>query len=145
MLGYFYHLIFPREVLRGNILKISYVLSIIFVFNYLFGEGYQDLGIFNPAVNALFIILLPLSYLWFSRVHTLRIPLKRNPYFWISLGLVIPSLFGLFMYLSGDMLSRHYFIFFCQLQIVKLLFEVIGMLFVSLGFSLGGYVRFIGG
>ncbi len=142
LLGWFYSLVFPVKPFNSIILYASYILATAAIISY-FIEGYQNMGVVNPAIDTVFIILLPLIYLWVSRKSSLRIPLKKNPYFWISLGLLVPNSLGLFLFFSGDYIHAKNYILYCQLFSVKNVFEIIGQVFISLGFIYAYHARFI--
>ena len=143
LLSFFYSYIFPNEYFKKNIIRLGQFLTILVVINYIFIEGYKELGVFNPLLNSLFIIILPLIYLWYSQEYALRIPLGKNPYFWISIGLIIPNILSLFYYLSGDYINGADFILYCKFQIGKNLFEILGQILIAIGFYHSYYARFI--
>jgi len=142
-LGWFYMLIFPDKKI-GKIIKwASIFIATASVINYCFIEGYQGIGVFNPAADMFFIVSLPLLYLWYSQRESLRIPLKKNPYFWINMGILIPSLLGPFYYISGDHIYENDLKLFVILNTIKNGFEILGYVLVGIGFSKARYVRFV--
>lgn len=143
LLSLFYSLIFPNSKTKEGVKIIGYFLSAIFTINYLFFEGFREIGVINPTINAVFIVVLPLVYLWFSRHNTLRIPLRKSPYFWISLGLFLPNFVGLFFYFTADIIMKYDFSFYCQMQIFKNGFEVLGQFLLAIGFRHSYYSRFV--
>jgi len=131
LIGWFYSLIFPLKIFNKYIKYISSFLAITVFVNYLFVVGYQRISFLNSSSNALFIVLLPLIYLWFSSKYSLHIPLRKNPYFWISIGLIIPNLLGFFVYTSEGYIYEHNFILYCQLYSLKNAFEIIGQILIA--------------
>lgn len=142
-LSIFYSIIFPSKGVSKIIFYLGYCLGVIAIFNYFFVIGYKRLGVLNPSINALFIFSIPLVYLWYSQLHSLRIPLKKNPYFWITLGLVLPNLIGLFLNFSGDFLYIKDYSIYTQIHSIKNIFATIGQILISIGFAHSYYARFI--
>ena len=143
LLGWFFKLIVPVKRI-GNIIKWC---SIIFVIaswiNHCFIEGYKGFGIFNSGINAIYMVSLPLLYLWYSQKESLRIPLHKNPYFWISIGLLIPSLLTLFLYFSGNYILESDYKLYSILKSIENGFAIIGLVLVCIGFTRSRFARFI--
>lgn len=144
LLGLFYSLIFPIQPFNRFILWSGRILALAATINYLFIDGYNVFGVFNPLTDAVFIVALPLLYLWFSQQQSLRIPLKKSPYFWISLGLLLPNLLSLFLYFTGDYIHRTAFILYAKFSTIKNAFEIAGQILIAIGFLHARYARFIG-
>ncbi len=142
-LAWFFIVIFHDKRIKSAIKWASILIALASVINYLFIEGYKELGVFNPGINMFYVIALPLIYLWYSQRESLRIPLKKNPYFWISIGLLIPNLLALFFYIAGDSIRESDFKLYAILNSVKNGFEIIGYILVGIGFSRARFVRFI--
>jgi hypothetical protein len=145
LLGWFFSLIFPLKTLGRKIWQSGIILTLAATLNHIFIEGYKDFGTFNPIADALFILTLPVLYLWFSQRQSVRIPLRRNPYLWISLGLIIPNVLALFLYLTGDYIYESEIVLYFKLFSLKNAFEMIGQLLITTGFLYARYARFIGG
>lgn len=147
LIGAFYTLIFPIKKIKKWIKRVVAVFTLIALIYYLFIEGYQRLGTISPLVHNLFILgflgFLPVYYFWISQMESIRIPLRKSPYLWISTGLMIPNFIGLLLFGIGEHLYAHDFIIFCQFFSVKILCEIIGHLLIAIGFSYAYYVRFI--
>ncbi len=143
LLGWFYSLIFPKAPYDDYIWKVSLFCIFVILTNYLFIEGYHDMGVLNPMLDTTFMVLLPLIYLWCSQKESLKVALKKNPYFWISLGLLIPNLIGVLHYLTGDISHESNFTIYVIFQTTKNLFEIIGQILIAIGFAHSYYARFI--
>ncbi len=143
LLSIFYCSIFYQKKIKKLILFTGGLLSIIVTGNYFFFEGFREFGVITPSINGIYVVLLPLFYLWFSQRDSIRIPLKKSPYFWISLGLFIPNFITLFLYFSGNFIFQNNFTLFNQARIVKNLFEILGYILIAIGFSYAYYARFI--
>jgi hypothetical protein len=142
-LGWFFSLIFPDKRLRKIIKWTTIFIALASVINYCFIEGYKGFGVFNPAINMIYVFSLPTIYLWYSQRESLRIPLKKNPYFWISIGLLIPSLMVLFIYFSGDHIFESDFRLFVILKCIENVFAILGFGLACIGFSRARFARFI--
>lgn len=143
LLGLFYSLIFPIASIGSIILRISQVLALAALINYLFIEGYNVFGIFNPLADAIFLVVLPLLYLWVSQRQSLRIPLRKNPYFWFSLGILLPNILALFIYFTGDYIHTTDFILYAKIYSVKNALEIVGQILICIGFLRSRYTKFI--
>lgn len=143
----FYVLIFPIKKIKNYIKWIARILTTIAIVNYCFIEGYQSLGILNPLLHHLFIIgflgFLPAYYFWISQMESIRIPIRKSPYLWISIGLMLPNLLGSILFGIGESLYEGNFILYCQFFSFKMLCEIIGHLLIAVGFSYAYYARFI--
>lgn len=144
ILGWFYSLIITtKNNLNKTTLWVSYTLTFIMLINYLFFNGYDDPGVLNPTLNAVYVVVLPLLYLWFSQKESLRISLYKSPYFWISLGVFIPNLLGLFIYIIQPFAQSTDYILFIRLKVIKNIFDLLGFGLISYGFTKSRYARFI--
>lgn len=143
LLGLFYSLIIPVKKLSRIIFWSGLIIALAALLNYCFIEGFREFGVINPGADAIFIALLPLLYLWLSQKQSLRIPLSKNPYLWISLGLLIPNLLSLFLYFTGNYVQKNDFILYAKFFVAKNAFEIIGLIFIAIAYAYARYVRFI--
>lgn len=134
LLGWFlYRALLPWRIAQG-IKYLSAVLVIAVTVNYFSIQGYNMAGGFNSTVSALYCCLLPLLLMWFLYNRDSIVPLVHNPYFWINLGLIVPSLIGLFLYFSGDVMFHENFTLYAQLTILKSIVEMIAQILTAIGF-----------
>lgn len=143
VLGWFYSLIFPIVPFNRYIIWAGRTLALVAIINHCFIEGFRDLGVFNPIINSVFMTVLPLLYLWVSQKHSSRIPLKKNPYFWISLGLLVPKVVVFFQDLAGDYIYGSDFILYVKVQTAVNSLEILGQVLIAIGFVHSRYARFI--
>ena len=142
-LGWFYILIFPN-IQIGRVIKWTAITFVIAsVINYLFIEGHNVFGVFNPGINMIYVVGLPLIYLWYSQRQSLRIPLQKNPYFWINIGILIPNLLALFFYFTGNFNYETNLKLYVLLKIMRNGFEIFSYVLVGIGFSRARFIRFI--
>ena len=142
-LGYFFSLLFDAYGYRKIVWNASLILSLIAICTYILEQGWKNFGSYGATIDAIYISILPLSYLWFLTRATYEIPLMKNPYFLISLGLVIPNLIGLFLNFFGTSLQANHFCLFARFAITKNCFEILGQSLLALGFWRASYARFI--
>ncbi len=140
LIGLFYNLIYPKKNL---IHFISGCLALLLLVNYFFYEGYKEMGLINPILDSSFLIFLPLFFLWKTQINSLRVSLIKNPYFWISIGLILPNLLSLFIYVVGDFVYENDFILYIKFYVVRNIFEIIAQILFSIGFAHSYYARFI--
>ena len=141
-IGLFYYALLPFKYgfwVRG----IAILLSIGVLINCIFIEGFIKYGIFNPTSDGIFMVVLPLFYLAFLYNASLNIPIQKISYFWISLGLFIPNLIGLFLYFVGDAIYGGEFCLFVYGSTVKNGFEIIGQILMAVGFWQARYAKYL--
>jgi len=134
LLGWFLFRILQPQPLAKWVKGLSMVLAAIVTVNYFFIQGYNMAGGVNSTVSALYCAVLPLISMWFLYNRSGQVPLVHNPYFWINLGLIIPSLLGLFLYFAGDVMYKDDFVLFARLTILKNGIEVLAQLLTAVGF-----------
>ena len=101
-LGWFYYLL----TLSKYGIWIKRIAALLFssvLVNYLFLDEYHGSGKFNPAATTIFTFGVAFFYLWYLYRTQLAVPLKKNPYFWMTLALIIPYLASFFHFLVGDL------------------------------------------
>lgn len=143
VMGYFFSLIFRPYGLSKTIKVISIILLIAAIVNYLFIEGYNVYGVFNPVCDAFFGFIVPLIYMWFLFNNTTILPIKKNPYFWANLGLIIPNLVALFSFLAGDKLQQTDFKLYVKISIISQISSLIGLVFIAVAFHYARYTKYL--
>ena len=141
-LGWFYFLLLPTKY-GIWVKRLAIILFIAALINYLFIEGYQGFGVFNPNATALFTAGIALFYLGYLYRSTLALPLKKNPYFWMSLGLIIPYVIGLFLYFVQDETHQDNYSFFLIMSILKNVFLIVGQICMAIGFWYAQNTKYI--
>ncbi len=139
---FFYYLLLPDKYSKF-ILYLSLVLIFISIINYFFIDGINAFSPFNSSAQALFTFTLPILYMWILYHSDAKIPLYKNPYFWINLGLIIPNLLGLFLYFAGDKISTSDYLLFIKIMIGRSIIEMISQILFTIGFSYGRYAQFL--
>lgn len=142
MLGWFYYQLLPKKY-SNTVLGVAISLILATFINYLFIEGFKRPGIFNPAVDVIFTSGLPAFYLWHLSRRTTNFPLQKNPYFWISFGLMFSNLIALFLYLTADIIKGEDYNLFIKLLIARNIFEIVAQIFFAIAFWNVRFVRYI--
>ncbi len=141
-LGWFYYLLIPQKY--GKLInRVAIFLFIAVVVNYLFIEGYQDFGKFNPNATAIFTFSIAAFYLWYLYKSYLTLPINKNPYFWLSIAVIIPYLIGFFLFFVGDITHEEDYRMFVILSIVKNSFLIIGQILMAIGFWQARYAKYL--
>ena len=143
LLGWFLYLILLPRPVSEWIKRLSIVLVIAVTVNFFFIQGNDMAGGFNSTVSGLYCLILPLISMWFIYNQDTRVPLARNPYFWINLGLIVPNLLAIFPYLAGNDFFKEDYALYAQLTILKYGTEIIAQLLTALGFYYARNVKYL--
>ena len=73
----------------------------------------------------------------------LSLPVRHNPYFWLSLGVIIPNLLGVFFFLIGDAVHQEDYKLFTALSSFKNGFLILGQLLMGIGFWFAPFSKFV--
>lgn len=142
LIGWYYSLIFSSKTHKKTIQYITTVLT-CFTVIFLFLDGYKQFGLLMPCLNSIFLIVIPLAYLWESQKNSIRISLVKNPHFWLSIGLIVPNVLLFFLYPTGQYIYETNSLLYWQLNTFRLLTFILGIIFISIGFSRAYFARFI--
>jgi hypothetical protein len=143
MVGWFYSLLLPSKPYGILVKRVSIGLLIGILINYLFIEGFRVYGIFNPNATAVFTFSIAAFYLFYVYTSHLMLPVGKNPYFWISAGLVIPYLIGFYLFIIGNFTHEEDYGLFVAISIIKNGFMIIGQIFIAIGFRHARYARYL--
>jgi len=123
-----------------NLIILLCTISIVF---YIVEKGWRNYGTVAPTIEAIFLFIIPFFYLWYLFRTDLALPLQKNPFFWISLGLVIPNLLGLFLYFVGGTIQETDYCLFTRYAITKNGFEIIGQIMFAVAFSKAQFAKYV--
>ena len=143
LLGWYFSLIIEDKKIKYIIRLISVFLFITAIINYIFIEGYKSPNVFNSTSSNIFCFLLPLIHLWFLYGEDSKVPIAKNPYFWISLGLIIPNLTGLITSIIGKKLKQTDPALFFQVDIGYAVLQIFGYLLIAIGFYYARYTKYL--
>ena len=95
IMGWYFTLVFKSQTLSNGIKILSFILFLSALINYMFIEGYNVFGIFNPLMDALYSIFIPLIFMWilYNQLES-KVPITKNSYFWVNLRFIVPNLIG---------------------------------------------------
>ena len=142
-LGWYFYKVMPHEKIAKSICWLSSSLFIAAIIDYLFIGDFRDYGVFTPAASTIFCFVLPAIHLWFLYRNDAKVPLSKNPYFWIALGLFLPHLVSFFLYLMGDSIYKEDYSLFVKISIVKIILDIIGQVLLAVGFYYARYSKFL--
>lgn len=143
LLGWFFYLLLGPKPYGNWIWRIAMLLLTTNIINYLFIEGHIVFGVFNPTTDAIFVFGVAAFYLWHLYRSQLALPLSKNPYFWISFGLIIPHLIGFFLFMVGDVTQEENFPVFVMMSVAKNGFLILSQVFYAIGFWRARYAKYI--
>ncbi len=143
LLGLYFSKVFPEVRFRAYILPLSWVLLAIASIDYFFVTGYNQYSSFSQTLVGFYILLMPMAHLWYLYRTSNKVPLNRNPYFWISMGLVLPSILSTWLELYGSKLYVANFILFCQVSFCSTFFYCAGQFLITVGFYYARYVQYL--
>jgi hypothetical protein len=141
-LGWFYKLLL-KDTLGKYIGYLSVFLAIFALIDYLFITGYKVSGVLMPTVVGFFVVLVPMTYLWFLYRRDNRISIYKIPYFWFSIALVVAHLLGLLFYFMGEKVYKTDFVLFVKISVLRNTITIIRSIVFSYGFWMTKYVRFL--
>lgn len=143
-MGYYFKLVFEPSQLSQIVKWITIFLFVTVTINYLFIEGYKVYGVYNPLMNAFYSLIIPLifMYILYNQLDS-KVPITKNPYFWINLRFIIPNLIGLFLFFAGDKIYKTDFILFVKISIAKNGFFIIGHVFACIAFYYARYTKYL--
>jgi len=143
MLGWFLYLMLLPRPIAIWVKRMSLLLVALVTINYFFIQGHNMAGGFNPTVSAFYCVGFPLFSMWYIYNNDSQVPLVHNPYFWINLGLIIPSLLALFLYFAGNELFNENYQLFAGLTIANKAIEVIAQILTAIGFYYARNVKYL--
>ena len=144
VMGYYFMLVLQPHPLSKYVKWLSIGLLMSTTINYCFIEGYNVLGVFNPVVDGLFSIIIPLFSMWVLFNHVdMKIPMYKNSYFWINLRFIVPNLIALFMFWAGDKLYQTDFSLYVKINLGRCVIFIIGHIMACISFYFARYTKFL--
>ena len=143
LLGYFFVLVLKPNRISDWIKWVSIFLFFTSIINYLFIEGYNVVGVFNPTSDALFCFILPSIFMWYLFTQDGKVPIAKNPYFWINLRLIIPNLVALILQFYGNKIQSTDTILFLKISLAKNAIWILGLIFLTIGFYYARYTKYL--
>ena len=98
----------------------------------------------SSTVKNIFIIFSVGWFLYkFYRGDTASISLQKNPYFWVSLGLLLPALAEIFLEGIFTTISKYDTASFYRLYLVRNASQMIGFLLLMAGVWQAKYLKYL--
>lgn len=144
LLGWMYTLLFTTPSKGQLIWWIALGLTIFEWISYFSIDGYQGYGNVNPTLDGIFCFTVPMVYLGFLYQHTsVTLPLTKNSFFWISLGLIMENLIGLFFFYTAAKLQQSDTVTYSIVFMIKNVAVLTAIIFFCLAFYRANYIRFL--
>lgn len=143
ILGYYFSEEIYNKKYQKLILSLCGAIAVIGVIDYLFITGFRNYGYFNPiATSSLAIVFSLISLRAIFQKDTL-VPIVKNTYFWLALGILVPNVIGLFLRLAGNSIYGEDFILYCKVSMLKDIFFDIAQILILIGFYRLKFVKYI--
>lgn len=145
ILGWYFSTVTTNTSISKTINRVSKVLVLAMLINYLFLEGFRAIGVFNPTAAAICGFVFPLVHLWYLYRQDYQLHLARNPYFWFAAGLVFSMLLGFFKTFTGEPMFENAFHLFCLFNLIKDVLIMVSFIFFTIGFLNAHNLEFLEG
>jgi hypothetical protein len=132
-LGLCYFSLIPIKFLNSQKILLISLICILSMVHYFFVDGYQGYGTYGQNMYHIFIISITLTYLYFLFTKRLKYNLTNQPFFWISLGLLLPNAINLIFQFTAQSLYNDDFILYCKSYIITNIIEFISIGLIGLG------------
>lgn len=120
-------------------LLVIFELVQIFLF-----KSYQGYDSLSSTIKNVFIIGgVSLFFYQFYRTYVGQIPFIQNPYFWISLGLILPAFCEIFLEFIFSKLYNTDIAGFYKLYLIRNSSQIIGFVLLMIGILKIKYLRFL--
>lgn len=143
ILGFYFYEVIQNRQMAKLILYVSWILMIIVTYDYFFITGHNNYSSFSQTLLSFYGLLMALLHLKYLYAENNKVPLNKNPYFWISMGLLFPNIMTIWLELFGSYLQEADFILYCQVSICYIVFYCIGMLLIARGFYFSRYAKYL--
>ena len=143
LLGWYFVSVMPNKNIARFTKWVCTVALLMSLSNYFFIKGYYTYDSFSQTLISIFKFVIPLYSLWLIYNDEGKVPITKNPYFWICLGLLIPGMVGLFAEVVGEKLYGSDTILFYKLEIGSNVINIIGQILFAIGFYYAPYTEFL--
>jgi hypothetical protein len=144
LLSWFYAHVFRNTTLSKTIQYTSGALIISCLINYFFIEGYNVPSIFNGSILSIYFTILPLIHFRFIFTNpSTQIMLRKNPYFWINLAILLRHIMGLFLQLAGKKMFTTDVPLFLVVNVADDFLQVISLILFAIGFYYARYTKYL--
>ncbi len=92
---------------------------------------------------SLFLISMPMIYLFFLAKMPSHIPLSKIPYFWISVGILLVNLLSLFFSTTGNKLYLTDYVLYSKFLISRNAVSVLAQFIFAYAFYQAKYAKYL--
>jgi hypothetical protein len=142
-LGAFYVSTFKSLQLARIVKIISIALFFIALLNYFYIEDFRAYSFFNASASALFCFIIPLLHLWYVFSTDTTVPIYKNSYFWVGLGMVIPNILGLFLNFTGNKIYATDVVLYFKLSITRYYFVIFSHALIAYAYYLSRFTKYL--
>ena len=142
-LGKFYYSLLKQDPIAPFIKWTALTGSVAMLINYFFIEGYKVVGYFNPNFDNFFCLFTSGYYLVYLLKSDNKVPISKNSYFWISLGLFTYCIISSIFRFIGDDLNRYNYNLYLQFLMAKNVIDLIAQILYGIGFYYAFYTRYL--
>jgi hypothetical protein len=143
LLGWYYSNVFSSIRIQRIVKFVSASLFVVAIIENLYLSDFRDFNSFNATTYAVFCMVLPLIHLWFVFNTITELSLRKNTYFWIDIGLLVPNVIGLFLHFTGNKLYETDMILYFKLSIAKYYFVMLAQIIYAVGFYYARYTKYL--
>jgi hypothetical protein len=143
LLGWYFSSVFSSLQIQKSIKIISLFLILFAIVDNFFIHDWRAYNSDVATLSAVFCMVLPLFHLGFVYRTMTEIPIAKNPYFWIDLGLLVPNVLGLFLHFVGAKLFDTDKSLYYQVSMAKYYFVILSQFFFAYSFYLARYTKYL--
>ncbi len=143
LLGWYFSAVFRSQKIQQSIKILSLSLILFAIVDNFFIHNWRDYNSNVATLSAVFCMVLPLFHLGFVYRTMTEIPIAKNPYFWIDLGLLVPNVLGLFLHFVGAKLFETDKPLYFQVSMAKYYFVTLSQFFFAYSFYLARYTKYL--
>ncbi|MEY4541123.1 MAG: hypothetical protein RLZZ306_2880 [Bacteroidota bacterium] len=142
LITWFYKILLT-EKWRKYVGYAGIIMTLFAIVDYIWITGYKASGTLIITLVGLFLVIIPMLYLWQLYKRDNRISIYKISYFWFSIALVIANLLGLFFYFVSYKIYETDFILYVKLSVARNVITILRYFVFAYGFWLAKYVRFL--
>ncbi|GAB3321526.1 hypothetical protein GCM10027299_16080 [Larkinella ripae] len=142
-LGWFYGLILVPVGIGQWTFRISVLLALLALIDYVWISGYNQPAVLTPTLSGLYTTLLPMLQLWFLIQQQHKVSLVKIPYVWFSTGLILANLFTLLFFLFNEKIYQTDFLLFVKMSLARNCLEIVSQVLFAYGFWQAKTLRYL--
>jgi hypothetical protein len=140
-IGLFVYYVMPTDILKKLFGALSVALVLFELTQLRYHDGYDS---WSSTLKNFFILAgISIFLFHFYKTQSLYLPLVKNSYFWFSMALFLPALTNIYIEFVLQKLYVTDLSLFEGIYAIRNVFELIGMVFIAVGFWQTKYLKFI--